>query len=125
MGRWQRKALTEGPMTRRRCPSTTRFARGPPPHRCATGGSATTVPHPPRPPHLAASRPDDYSRSMSDAKIFISANELLADSLRLGMQVVDSGFKPPPLVGIRRGGAPVGIAGRSAEHTSEPKSTKR
>src|SRR3546814_3099590 len=82
MGRGQRKALTEGPMTRRRGPSTTRFARGPPPHRCATGGSATTVPHPPRPPHLAASRPDDYSRSMSDAKIFISANELLADSLR-------------------------------------------
>src|SRR3546814_5834008 len=79
MGRWQREALTEGLMTQRRCPSTTRFASGPPPHRCATGGSATTVPHPPRPPHLAASRPDDYSRSMSDAKIFISANELLAD----------------------------------------------
>src|SRR3546814_8337945 len=69
MGRWQREALTEGLMTQRRCPSTTRFASGPPPHRCATGGSATTVPHPPRPPHLAASRPDDYSRSMSDAKI--------------------------------------------------------
>src|SRR3546814_19046199 len=88
MGRWQREALTEGLMTQRRCPSTTRFASGPPPHRCATGGSATTVPHPPRPPHLAASRPDDYSRSMSDAKIFISANDLLADSLRLGMQEI-------------------------------------
>src|SRR3546814_17797380 len=106
MGRGQRKALAEGPMTRRRCPSTTRFARGPPPHRCATGGSATTVPHPPRPPHLAASRPDDYSRPMSDAKIFISANALLAESLRLGMQVVDTGFTPPPLVGTWRGGAP-------------------
>ena len=47
---------------------------------------------------------------MSDAKIFISANELLADSLRLGTQVIDSGFRPTHLVGIWRGGAPVGIA---------------
>ena len=50
------------------------------------------------------------SGGMSDAKIFISANELLADSLRLGMQVIDSGFRPTHLVGIWRGGAPVGIA---------------
>ena len=47
---------------------------------------------------------------MSDEKIFISANELLADSLRLGMQVLDSGFAPTHLVGIWRGGAPAGIA---------------
>lgn len=47
---------------------------------------------------------------MTDDKIFISANELLADSLRLGVQVLDSGFKPTHLVGIWRGGAPVGIA---------------
>jgi len=47
---------------------------------------------------------------MSDEKIYISANDLLADSLRLGMQVLDSGFKPTHLVGIWRGGAPVGIA---------------
>lgn len=47
---------------------------------------------------------------MNDDKIYISANDLLADSLRLGMQVVDSGFKPTHLVGIWRGGAPVGIA---------------
>jgi hypoxanthine phosphoribosyltransferase len=47
---------------------------------------------------------------MSDDKIFISANELLADSLRLGQQVIESGFKPTHLVGIWRGGAPVGIA---------------
>ena len=46
---------------------------------------------------------------MSDDKIFISANDLLADSLRLGMQVVDSDFKPTHLVGIWRGGAPVSI----------------
>src|SRR3546814_2886212 len=47
---------------------------------------------------------------MSDEKIFISANELLADSMRLGRQVLDSGFAPTHLVGIWRGGAPVGIA---------------
>ena len=47
---------------------------------------------------------------MADEKIYISANELLADSLRLGMQVIDSGFRPTHLVGIWRGGAPVGIA---------------
>lgn len=47
---------------------------------------------------------------MADDKIFISANDLLADSLRLGMQVIDSGFRPTHLVGIWRGGAPVGIA---------------
>src|SRR3546814_13482591 len=47
---------------------------------------------------------------MSDAKIFISANDLLADSWRLGMQVLDSGLQPTHLVGICRGGAPVGIA---------------
>ena len=47
---------------------------------------------------------------MAAEKIFISANDLLADSFRLGMQVLDSGFKPTHLVGIWRGGAPVGIA---------------
>jgi uncharacterized protein len=47
---------------------------------------------------------------MTEPKIYISANELLADSLRLGMQVLESGFAPTHLVGIWRGGAPVGIA---------------
>ena len=59
---------------------------------------------------LAGSRAGDYPRCMSDEKIYIDANQLLADSLRLGMQVVDSGYKPTHLVGIWRGGAPVGIA---------------
>lgn len=47
---------------------------------------------------------------MDDDKIYISANDLLADSFRLGWQVIDSGFAPTHLVGIWRGGAPVGIA---------------
>lgn len=47
---------------------------------------------------------------MTDRKIYIDANELLSDSFRLGVQVLDSGFAPTHLVGIWRGGAPVGIA---------------
>lgn len=46
---------------------------------------------------------------MSD-KIFITANELLQDSFRLGHQIFDSGFCPDYIVGIWRGGTPVGIA---------------
>ena len=43
-------------------------------------------------------------------KHFITANELLQDSYHLGHLVLDSGFKPNYLVGVWRGGAPVGIA---------------
>ncbi len=46
---------------------------------------------------------------MSD-KLFISAQELLEDSYRLGAQIINSGFRPDFMVGIWRGGAPVGIA---------------
>ena len=48
--------------------------------------------------------------SKADSKVYITANDLLADSYRLGWQVIDSGFAPTHLVGIWRGGAPVGIA---------------
>jgi len=47
---------------------------------------------------------------MADEKFYISANDLLADSFSLGHQVLASGFAPTHLVGIWRGGAPVGIA---------------
>jgi len=43
-------------------------------------------------------------------KIFISANELLDDSYRLGQKVFNDGFRPDYIVGVWRGGAPVGIA---------------
>jgi uncharacterized protein len=43
-------------------------------------------------------------------KYFISADSLLRDSIELGLQVVRSGFNPTFLVGIWRGGAPIGIA---------------
>lgn len=42
-------------------------------------------------------------------KIFITAEDLLRDSLELGMRVVRSDFRPTFLVGIWRGGAPIGI----------------
>jgi hypoxanthine phosphoribosyltransferase len=43
-------------------------------------------------------------------KRYIGAQELLDDSFRLGLKVLRSGFKPDFIVGIWRGGTPVGIA---------------
>ena len=43
-------------------------------------------------------------------KIYISANDLLLDSYKLGIKIFDSGFKPNFIVGVWRGGTPVGIA---------------
>lgn len=47
---------------------------------------------------------------MSNERLYITAEELLHDSYRLGMQILDSGFRPDFIIGIWRGGAPVGIA---------------
>ena len=43
-------------------------------------------------------------------KTYISAEELLLDSFRLGVQIHNSGFKPDFIVAIWRGGTPIGIA---------------
>ena len=43
-------------------------------------------------------------------KTYISANELLLDSYKLGIKIFDSDFKPDFIVGVWRGGTPVGIA---------------
>ncbi|MFP6806353.1 MAG: phosphoribosyltransferase family protein [Pseudomonadales bacterium] len=43
-------------------------------------------------------------------KHFISANQLLEDSFRLGKLIFESGFRPAFIIGVWRGGAPVGIA---------------
>ena len=43
-------------------------------------------------------------------KIFIGADELLRDSFLLAEQIYQSGFRPDFIVGVWRGGAPVGIA---------------
>jgi len=42
-------------------------------------------------------------------KIYISAQGLLEDSVKLAMQIYESGFRPDYIVGVWRGGAPVGI----------------
>ena len=50
---------------------------------------------------------------MSDSgaaeKQYISAEQLLDDSFQLGVKILESGFRPHFIVGIWRGGAPVGI----------------
>ncbi len=46
----------------------------------------------------------------TERKEFISAGSLLRDSFALAMQIVASGFRPTFLVGVWRGGAPIGIA---------------
>jgi uncharacterized protein len=43
-------------------------------------------------------------------KHFISAQELLEDSFRVAAKVFDDGFRPDFIIGIWRGGAPIGIA---------------
>lgn len=43
-------------------------------------------------------------------KVYLTADRLLEDSFALANQVLDSGFVPTHIVGIWRGGAPVGIA---------------
>ncbi|HBR98966.1 MAG TPA: hypoxanthine phosphoribosyltransferase [Gammaproteobacteria bacterium] len=46
---------------------------------------------------------------MSD-KRYLTAQALLEDSLALGAQILKSGFRPDFIVGVWRGGTPVGIA---------------
>jgi len=43
-------------------------------------------------------------------KRYLDAQELLTDSMLLGMKVLESGFHPTFIIAIWRGGAPVGIA---------------
>lgn len=45
----------------------------------------------------------------TDQKVYISAQQLLEDSLELGRQILTSGFRPNYIVGVWRGGTPVGI----------------
>ena len=43
-------------------------------------------------------------------KLFIQADELLKDSFKLAWQVYESGYRPNYIIGVWRGGAPIGIA---------------
>ena len=48
--------------------------------------------------------------SDTDKKHYITAQDLLRDSFALGLQVIESGFRPDFIVAVWRGGTPVGIA---------------
>lgn len=43
-------------------------------------------------------------------KLYLNAQDLLDDAMRLGAMVVNSGFRPNFMVGIWRGGTPIGVA---------------
>ena len=43
-------------------------------------------------------------------KTYISANQLLEDSFALALDILESGYRPTFIVGVWRGGAPIGIA---------------
>tara|TARA_B100001564_G_scaffold339629_1_gene332569 strand:- start:146 stop:715 length:570 start_codon:yes stop_codon:yes gene_type:complete len=43
-------------------------------------------------------------------KLFIQADQLLRDSFKLAWQVYESGYRPNYIIGVWRGGAPIGIA---------------
>ena len=43
-------------------------------------------------------------------KQFIQAKELLKDSFQLAWKVYESGYRPNYIIGVWRGGAPIGIA---------------
>ena len=45
-----------------------------------------------------------------EEKIYITAQQLLNDSFELGIRIFKSGFRPSFIVGVWRGGTPVGIA---------------
>ena len=42
-------------------------------------------------------------------KMFLSADELLKDSFELGIRILESGYRPSYIVGVWRGGTPIGI----------------
>ena len=43
-------------------------------------------------------------------KVYLTAQSLLLDSFELGIRIYQSGFRPSFIIGIWRGGTPVGIA---------------
>ena len=49
-------------------------------------------------------------------KHYIGATELLEDSFKLAWEVYESGYRPNYIVGVWRGGAPIGIAAVSYTH---------
>ena len=53
---------------------------------------------------------DTKAQNKMDDKQYLTAQELLNDSFELGLRIYKSGFRPSFIIGIWRGGTPVGIA---------------
>ena len=45
-----------------------------------------------------------------DEKLYLSAQQLLEDSFRLGARIIEDGYRPSLMIAIWRGGVPMGIA---------------
>ncbi|MFZ5608799.1 MAG: phosphoribosyltransferase [Pseudomonadota bacterium] len=61
---------------------------------------------------MSSNHEDSMAEATSSAvedKVFISAEALQRDSFLLARRIIDSGFKPNYIVGVWRGGTPVGI----------------
>lgn len=52
---------------------------------------------------------ESSNQSMSE-KLYLSAQQLLEDSFRLGAKIIRHGFRPTIIIAIWRGGTPMGIA---------------
>jgi len=50
------------------------------------------------------------------SKTYLSAQQLLDDSFQLALDIYESGYRPDYIVGVWRGGAPVGIAVQELLH---------
>lgn len=52
----------------------------------------------------------EWNKNEMVEKVYLSAQDLLEDSFRLALEVYNDGFRPDFIVGVWRGGTPVGIA---------------
>ena len=59
--------------------------------------------------HYKAAPWSAFKRITMD-KTVLSAQDLLEDSIELGIKILDSGFEPTMIIAIWRGGTPVGLA---------------
>ncbi|HKE43158.1 MAG TPA: phosphoribosyltransferase family protein [Steroidobacteraceae bacterium] len=59
---------------------------------------------------MISSKPAAEATATVADKIYLTASSLLQDSFRLAAKIHRSGFKPDFIIGIWRGGTPVGIA---------------
>ena len=59
--------------------------------------------------HYKAGRESAF-KSITMDKTVLSAQDLLEDSIDLGIRILESGFEPTMIIAIWRGGTPVGVA---------------